>query len=130
MKTVEVVAALILLDESILIAQRQKGEFSGMWEFPGGKIESGETHEEALKREIHEELSLPIVVDDFLTTVEYDYPNFHLIMHCYLCTALESTFKNLEHADVKFVPFAELENQIWIPADVQVVTKLLIHMSD
>ena len=127
MKTVEVVAALILLDESILIAQRQKGEFSGMWEFPGGKIESGESHEEALKREIHEELNLPIIVDDFLTTVEFDYPNFHLIMHCYFCTPLKSTFTNLEHSDVKFVPLNELVNQVWIPADVEVVTKILIN---
>jgi 8-oxo-dGTP diphosphatase len=125
MKTIEVVAALILLDKSILIAQRQKGEFSGMWEFPGGKIEIGESHEAALIREIHEELNLPIIVDEFLTTIEYDYPNFHLIMHCYFCTPLQSTFDNLEHSEVKFISFAELKNQNWIPADVQLVSKIL-----
>lgn len=125
MKTIEVVAALILLDQSVLIAKRQKGEFSGMWEFPGGKIELDESHETALKREIHEELNLPITVDEFLATVEYDYPFFHLTMHCYFCTPLLKSFSNLEHSEVKFVSFHELENQNWIPADVQIVPKIL-----
>ncbi|MGB7594335.1 MAG: (deoxy)nucleoside triphosphate pyrophosphohydrolase [Erysipelotrichaceae bacterium] len=125
MKTIEVVAALIMLDQSILIAKRQKGEFSGMWEFPGGKIELGESHETALRREIDEELNLPIMVDEFLATIEYDYPNFHLVMHCYFCTPLQKSFSNLEHSEVKFVPLTELKNQNWIPADVQVVSKIL-----
>lgn len=128
MKTIEVVAALILFDKSILIAQRKKGEFSGLWEFPGGKVEINESPEEALKREIMEELNLPIIVEDFLTTIEYDYPNFHLIMHCYFCAPLQRTFDNLEHIEVKFVPYKELENQNWIPADVQIVTKILKHI--
>lgn len=125
MRKVEVVAALITQNDSILIAQRKKGEFSGMWEFPGGKIEFGESHKEALKREILEELNLPITVDDYLTTVEYDYPTFHLIMHCYFCTPMQQTYENLDHSEVKFVPFSELKNQYWIPADVQVVTEIL-----
>lgn len=125
MKNVEVVAALITQSDTILIAQRKKGEFSGMWEFPGGKIEFDESHIEALKREILEELNLPVTVDDYLTTVEYDYPTFHLIMHCYFCTPMQQTFENLDHSEVKFIPFSELKNQYWIPADIQVVTEIL-----
>jgi 8-oxo-dGTP diphosphatase len=113
MKKVEVVAALITQNETVLIAQRKTGEFSGMWEFPGGKIELGESHSDALKREILEELNLPISVDDYLTTVEYDYPTFHL------------NFENLEHSDIKFVSFRDLPNQYWLPADVQVASEIV-----
>ncbi len=125
MKHIEVVAALTIREDSVLVAQRQKGEFAGMWEFPGGKIESGETHEQALQREILEELSLPISVDQFFMTINYQYPSFHLTMHCYICTALQPKFENLEHSEVRFVQFRDLPNMNWIPADVEVVEKLL-----
>jgi len=125
MRTIEVVAAIIVVNKSVLIAQREKGDFSGMWEFPGGKIEINETHEQALKREILEELNLPILVDEHLVTVEYDYPKFHLVMHCYFCIPMQQAFENLDHSEVKFIPLSELENQNWIPADVQVVTEIL-----
>ena len=124
MKTIEVVAAIILENDNVLIAQRQKGDFAGMWEFPGGKIESGETHEEALIREIHEELNLPINVEKFLMTVNHEYPNFHLIMHCYFCSARVNHFENIEHSDVKYVRIADLGKQHWIPADVQVAEEI------
>lgn len=125
MKHIEVVAALTIKEDSVLVAQRQKGEFAGMWEFPGGKIESDETHEQALQREILEELNLPISVDQFFMTIKYQYPSFHLTMHCYLCTALQLKFENLEHSEVRFVQFGDLPNMNWIPADVEVVEKLL-----
>ncbi|MHC1734883.1 MAG: (deoxy)nucleoside triphosphate pyrophosphohydrolase [Erysipelotrichaceae bacterium] len=125
MKHIEVVAALTIREDSVLVAQRQKGEFAGMWEFPGGKIESGESHEQALQREILEELNLPISVDQFFMTIKYQYPNFHLTMHCYLCTALQPQFENLEHSEVRFVQFRNLPNMNWIPADVKIMRALL-----
>lgn len=125
MKHIEVVAALTIMEDSVLVAQRQKGEFAGMWEFPGGKIESGESHEQALQREILEELNLPVSVDQFFMTIKYQYPSFHLTMHCYLCTALQPNFENLEHSEVRFIQFKDLPNMNWIPADVEVVEKLL-----
>ncbi len=125
MKHIEVVAALTIKGDSVLVAQRQKDEFAGMWEFPGGKIESGETHEQALQREILEELNLPISVDQFFITIKYQYPSFHLTMHCYLCTALQPQFENLEHSEVRFVRFDDLSSMKWIPADVEVVEELL-----
>lgn len=124
MKEIEVVAAVIKADDTVLIAQRKKGDFAGMWEFPGGKIELGETHEAALIREIHEELNLPIRVEKFLMTIHHDYQNFHLTMHCYFCTALVNHFKNIEHSDVKYVRIEDLDKQLWIPADVQVAKEI------
>jgi 8-oxo-dGTP diphosphatase len=125
MKTIEVVAAVIRKEQSILIAQRQNGEFSGMWEFPGGKIEANETREDALKREILEEINLPIIVNEYIKTVEYNYSNFHLVMHCFFCTPMSDVFDILEHSDVKYIPYSELLNQHWVPADVQVVLEIL-----
>ncbi|MBR4268667.1 MAG: (deoxy)nucleoside triphosphate pyrophosphohydrolase [Prevotella sp.] len=90
MKTIEVVAAVIRKDDKIFATQRGYGEWKDWWEFPGGKMEQGETPEEALKREIYEELSTDISVDEFLCTVEYDYPKFHLVMHCYKCSLCKS----------------------------------------
>jgi len=124
MKEIEVVAAVILKDDTVLIAQRQKGDFAGMWEFPGGKIEPGESHSEALIREILEELNLPIKVNEFLMTINHQYSNFHLTMHCYFCAALVSHFENIEHSDVKYVRITDLDKQHWIPADVQVAEEI------
>ncbi|MGM9857527.1 MAG: (deoxy)nucleoside triphosphate pyrophosphohydrolase, partial [Candidatus Limisoma sp.] len=86
MKQIEVVAAIICKGGSFLASQRGYGEFEGLWEFPGGKIETGETHEMAILREIKEELGVSINVEKFLCTTEYDYPSFHLTMHCYVCS--------------------------------------------
>jgi len=124
MKEIEVVAAVILKDDTVLIAQRKKGDFAGMWEFPGGKIEPGESHSEALIREILEELNLPIKVNEFLMTIYHQYSNFHLTMHCYFCTALVNHFENIEHSDVKYVKITDLDKQHWIPADVQVAEEI------
>ena len=93
MKQIEVVAAIVYDDEGRIFAtQRGYGDFKDYWEFPGGKIEPGETAEEALKREIWEELETQIAVEKFVSTVEYDYPQFHLIMHCYLCRVENGSF--------------------------------------
>ena len=102
MKVVEVVAAVIKDKDKIFITKRGYGEFIDMWEFPGGKIEPGETREEALHREIKEELELEIKNLEFLTTVDYDYPNFHLTMHCFLCEISGGHLKLNAHNDVKW----------------------------
>ena len=123
MKTVEVVAAIIVSGEKILATQRGYGEFEGGWEFPGGKVEQGETHERAIAREIKEEMNADIRVDDFLVQVEYDYPTFHLSMKCYLCS-LESNFELLEHRAAKWLGMADIDSVEWLPADVLVVDAL------
>ena len=111
MKQIEVVAAIIRKGDRILFAtQRGYGEWKDWWGFPGGKMEAGETPEEALVREIREELSAEISVDEFLCTVEYDYPQFHLTMHCYLCSLVTEALHLNEHEAAK-----------WLPADVEVV---------
>ncbi|ENZ02528.1 mutator mutT protein [Clostridium thermobutyricum] len=124
MKNIEVVAAIIKKDDKIFITRRGYGEFIDMWEFPGGKIEKGELREEALIREIDEELELKIEVKDLVTTIEYDYPNFHLIMHCFLCEVIGGELKLNAHNDVKWVLYDDLDNQKWVPADVLVVDEL------
>ena len=125
MKTIEVVAAIIKKDDKIFITKRSYGEFIDMWEFPGGKVEVGETQEEALIREIKEELELDITNLNYLTTVEYDYPSFHLIMHCFICEICGGKLSLNAHNDVKWVSLEELPHQNWIPADVQVVEEIL-----
>ena len=117
MKQIEVVAAIIRKGDKIFATQRGYGEWKDWWEFPGGKMEVGETPECALVREIHEELSAEISVDEFLCTVEYDYPGFHLTMHCYLCEALHLN----EHEAAKWLAKDELDSVKWLPADVIVV---------
>lgn len=124
MKIVEVVAAVIRKDNKIFISKRGYGEFIDMWEFPGGKIEEGETREEALKREIREELELGIKNLDYLTTVDYDYSNFHLTMHCFICEIDNGELKLNVHNDAKWVLISELDNENWIPADILVVDEL------
>ena len=125
MKTIEVVAAIIKKDDKIFITKRSYGEFIDMWEFPGGKVEVGETQEEALIREIKEELELDITNLNYLTTVEYDYPSFHLIMHCFICEICGGILSLNAHNDAKWVSLEQLASQKWIPADIEVVEKLL-----
>ncbi len=107
--------------DKIFATQRGYGDFKDWWEFPGGKMEAGETPEEALKREIREELSTEISVDEFLCTVEYDYPKFHLTMHCYLCSLMTDSLHLNEHEAAKWLTKDELDGVKWLPADVEVV---------
>lgn len=124
MKRIEVVAAIIIRDGRVFATQRGYGEWKDYWEFPGGKMEPGETPEEALRREIREELATEIEVGELLTTVEYDYPNFHLTMHCYLCTVVSGHLSLLEHEDARWLAQDELDSVNWLPADVEVIRKL------
>ena len=103
MKTIDVVAAIIVKGTEILATQRGYGELEGGWEFPGGKVEQGETPEEAIVREIHEELNARISVQRFLTQVEHDYPTFHLSMKCFICTLDDPSFQLLEHHAAKWL---------------------------
>ena len=128
MKTIEVVAAVICKDDKIFATQRGYGEWKDWWEFPGGKMEPRETPEEALKREIREELSTDISVDEFLCTVEYDYPKFHLVMHCYMCSLLTDSLHLNEHEAAKWLGREELPSVKWLPADVEVIERLLLKM--
>ncbi|MBQ0056134.1 MAG: (deoxy)nucleoside triphosphate pyrophosphohydrolase [Bacteroidales bacterium] len=122
-KTIEVVAAVILRDGKVFATQRGYGEWKDWWEFPGGKMEAGESPEDALKREICEELATEIEVGRLLTTVEYDYPNFHLTMHCYLCSVISGELSLLEHEDARWLTREELDSVKWLPADVEVVRR-------
>ncbi len=128
MKIVEVVAAIIKNENKILATKRGYGEFKDLWEFPGGKMENGEAQEEALKREIKEELDADIEIDSFLITIEYTYPSFHLIMHCYICTLVNTSFTLNEHLDAKWLDYKNLHTVKWIPADIEILDKLLILM--
>ena len=123
MKLIEVVAAIIRKDDKVFATQRGYGEWKDWWEFPGGKMEAGETPEEALRREIREELSTEISVDEFLCTVEYDYPAFHLKMHCYLCSLLSEAMHLNEHEAAKWLGKDEMESVKWLPADLEVTDK-------
>ena len=124
MKHIEVVAAIIRKDNRIFATQRGYGEWKGWWEFPGGKIEPGETPKNALKREILEELSTEINVNEFLCTVEYDYPKFHLTMHCYLCSLLTEALHLNEHEAARWLSKDELNSVKWLPADESIIEKL------
>ncbi|MBR0165263.1 MAG: (deoxy)nucleoside triphosphate pyrophosphohydrolase [Prevotella sp.] len=110
--------------DKIFATQRGCGEWKDWWEFPGGKMEPGETAEEALMREISEELSTEISVDEFLCTVEYDYPKFHLTMHCYLCSLLTEAMHLNEHEAARWLGMDELDSVKWLPADLEVVEKI------
>ena len=125
MKQIEVVAAIIYDSEGRIFAtQRGYGDYKDWWEFPGGKMEVGETPEEALKREIWEELETRIVVERFVETVEWDYPQFHLSMHCYLCHVESGHLELKEHEAAKWLNKEELESVNWLPADWDLVMKL------
>ena len=126
MKKIEVVAAVILKAGEYLATQRGYGEFEGLWEFPGGKIEPGENCDEALKREIQEELGVNIAVDEFLCTTDYDYPSFHLTMHCYLCSIESGSIELREHKSARWLTVETLDSVEWLPADRAVVEKLSV----
>ena len=125
MKTIEVVAAIIHQDGRILATQRGYGEWKGMWEFPGGKMEAGETEEEAIVREIREELNVGIRVEKKVCTVEYDYPQFHLRMHCFWCSVAIGELELKEHQSARWLERAEWDSVEWLPADVLVVKELV-----
>lgn len=125
MKSIEVVAAIIKHENKIFATQRGYGEFKGFWEFPGGKMEEGETPQNALIREIREELETDIKVGELIETVEYDYPQFHLTMHCFACTVVSGDLELKEHKDAKWLTKDTLNSVEWLPADVVIVEKLI-----
>ena len=125
MKQIEVVAAIIHDAEGHIFAtQRGYGEWEGWWEFPGGKMEAGESPREALQREIWEELETRVVIERLVTTVEWDYPKFHLTMHCYWCHINSGTLTLKEHEAARWLAKDELESVKWLPADLQIINLL------
>lgn len=120
-KKIEVVAAVIHSSGRIFATQRGYGDFKDKWEFPGGKIEEGESREEALQREIREELDTEIRIGKSLCTVEYDYPAFLLVLHCYLCTVAAGDLRLKEHESARWLSLADLESVDWLPADIQIL---------
>ncbi|MBP3762396.1 MAG: (deoxy)nucleoside triphosphate pyrophosphohydrolase [Bacteroidales bacterium] len=123
MKTVEVVAAAVVRDGLLFATRRASGPWAGWWEFPGGKVEAGEGREEALRRELREELSLEVEIQGFVATVDYDYPDFHLTMHLYRCRPLGEPIL-LEHSGSRWLGAAELDSLRWLPADLAVLPRL------
>ena len=123
-KHIHVVAALIRRDNEVLATQRGYGNYKDWWEFPGGKVEAGETPEQALSREIHEELAAEISVEEYFTTVEYDYPEFHLSMACYWCSVEKGRLTLLEHEAARWLSLKDLRQVKWLPADVLVIEEI------
>jgi 8-oxo-dGTP diphosphatase len=128
MKRIEVVAAIIIKGNQVFATQRGYGEFKGWWEFPGGKIESGECPQEALKREIKEELDAEISVGELIETVEWDYPTFHLTMHCFICTLESESLHLNEHEDSAWLTKETLDSVKWLPADLILLDKIAQHI--
>ena len=124
MKTIEVVAAVIIKDNKIFATQRGYGQYKDWWEFPGGKIEKDETPEKALIREIKEELLADILIQSYLCTIEHDYPEFHLIMHCYICDLISHNLTLVEHESSRWLSIKELDEVNWLPADLKVIDEL------
>ena len=120
-KRISVVAAVIMDGKKIFATQRGYGEWKDWWEFPGGKIEQGETLEQALQREIREELAAEICIVDKLITVDYDYPSFHLTMHCFRCEVASGNLTLLEHEAARWLTVSELHSVKWLPADLEVI---------
>ena len=121
MKSIDVVAAIIHSEGSILATQRGYGDFAGGWEFPGGKIEEGESPEEAVVREIKEELDVDVRVESLLTTVDYDYEKFHLHMRCYLAHIDRGKVHLIEHRAAQWLNCSTIDDVAWLPADIEVV---------
>ena len=121
MKTVNVVAALMVHDGRIFATQRGYGDWKGWWEFPGGKVEPGERPEDALVREIREELAADIRVERHVATIEWDYPTFHLSMRCYLCSVVAGTLTLLEHEAAAWLGLDNLHSVQWLPADATIM---------
>lgn len=130
MKTIRVVAAVILSEGKIFATQRGYGDFKGGWEFPGGKIEDGETPEAALKREIFEELDTEITVGELIDTIEYDYPNFHLSMDCFWCEIVSGKLVLKEHKAAKWLDKENLYSVEWLPADVSFIEKIALKLQE
>ena len=124
MKRIEVVAAIIVRDNKVFATQRGYGEWKDWWEFPGGKIEEGESPQDALKREISEELNADISVGDLLDTIEWDYPNFHLTMHCFVCSLLSESLHLNEHEASAWLTADTLHSVRWLPADLALLDKI------
>ena len=120
-KSISVVAAVIIREGRLFATQRGYGEWKDWWEFPGGKIEQDELAEDALKREIREELASDVEVGELLTSVEYDYPDFHLSMLCYLCSVVSGQLSLLEHKDARWLSADELDSVNWLPADLEIL---------
>ena len=123
-KSIRVAAALIVENGRVFATQRGYGNYKDWWEFPGGKIEEGETPEEALVREIREELATTVAVDEYLMTVEHDYPEFHLSMDLFFCHIIEGDLTLLEHEAARWLPLDDLYGVKWLPADFPVLKKL------
>ncbi len=121
MKTIEVVAAVIKADNRIFATQRGYGEYKDGWEFPGGKMEEGESPEQALIREIREELETDISVDQYIRTIEYDYPKFHLKMHCFLCGIVSGDLVLIEHEAARWLTKDTIDDVDWLPADTLIL---------
>lgn len=124
MKTINVVAAVIMKEGKVFATQRGYGEFKDGWEFPGGKVEAGESLEEALRREIREELEVEVNVGDLIDTIEYDYPAFHLSMKCYACTIAGGSPHLLEHEAARWLSADQLDSVAWLPADITLIPKI------
>lgn len=129
MKTIRVVAAVIRDQDKIFATARGYGELKGGWEFPGGKIEQGETSQEALKREILEELDVEVSVGELIDTIEYDYPTFHLSMECFWCTIVKGNIVLKEAEDAKWLSKDKLDSVGWLPADISLIDKIKNHLN-
>ena len=130
MKNIRVSAAVIHRDGKIFATQRGYGEYKGKWEFPGGKREEGESGEEALYREIREELDSKVEIEKLICTTDFDYPTFHLTMDVYLASLVEGKLTLLEHEDAKWVSLDSIDNLDWLPADWSVIDDIKKHFSD
>ena len=130
MKTINVVAAIIRDGNRVFATQRGYGDYKDSWEFPGGKIETGETPQKALVREIKEELDTEIVVEDLLTIIEYDYPTFHLSMQCFWCQIVEGTLVLKEHEAARWLDLESIDSVDWLPADQIIIPLLKEKMED